>query len=147
MKLVAGILVLLCAALGAAGCGDGDKNDFINDYNDIVRKYRSLPGEVGSAISGASNQTDARLEKQFSDLATRTRNEADELAQLDPPDDAKDEYDAYVAGLREVARHLDDVAEAAKAHSTSKARKAAESLVDDAQELTREEDALKKAVE
>jgi hypothetical protein len=144
----AGASAVLCAVvvIAAVGCGSSDSKKFVDDYNKVVKKNSTLASDVGSAITGAPGKTDAQLAKQFDDLAARTRREADDLDKLSPPDSAGDELDALVKDLRPAAGHLSDVASAARAHSSSKARTATQALVNDSEALAKEEDALKKAV-
>jgi hypothetical protein len=142
-------VALLCAvAVGPAGCSGGeDSNDFRKSYNQIAREYSSLPVEVGSAVRGASAKSDKELEKLFADLADRLSDQVAKLKKLDPPDDAQDEYDAFVARLGKVDDDLRAISAAAKAHSAKRAEKGARALVSDSRDVTKAEDALKKAVD
>jgi hypothetical protein len=142
-------VALLCAAaFGAADCGGGDDTgDFRKSYNAIVKQYTSLPVEIGSAVRGASAKSDKALEKQFDDLADRLSDEVAKLRKLDPPDDAKDEYDAFVAGLAKVDDDLRAISDAANVHSSSRAEKGARALVRHSRDVSKEEDALKEAVD
>jgi hypothetical protein len=142
------LLVCVVAALTAAGCGGGDNsNHFRSDYNKIVREFSSLPTDIGAAIRGASASSDAALARDFNRLADRVSQEAARMRKLDPPDGAKDEFDAFVAGLAKLGDDLTKIADAAKAHSTKKAKSGADALVRDSDRLSKQEDALKKAVD
>jgi hypothetical protein len=149
MKREAWAGALLCAiAVGAAGCGgDDNSNDFRKSYNAIVKQYTSLPVEIGSAVRGASAKSDKELEKQFDGLASRLSEEVAKLRKLDPPDDAKNEYDAFVAGLAKVDDDLRAISDAAKVHSSSRAEKGARALVRHSKDVSKDEDTLKKAVD
>jgi hypothetical protein len=140
--------LLLVAAIAAAGCGGGDdSNDFRKGYNAVVRQYSSLPGEVGTAVRGASAKTDKQLEAQFTDLADRLSDELAKLRKLHPPGRAKDEYKAFIDDLAKVEDDLDAIARSAKAHSAKQASKASKALVKDSTSVDKDEDALKKAVD
>jgi len=149
MRKAARAVTLLCVAtLVGAGCGEADRSkDFREDYNRIVRQYSSLPREVGGAIRGASGKSDKALASQFGRLADRVRQEVQKFQKLDPPEDAADEFDAFVAGLGKVSDDLRAISQAGKEHNSSKAQAAARSLVRDAEQVSRKEDALKKAVD
>jgi hypothetical protein len=140
---------LLCAAaIAAAGCGDGDgSEDFREDYNAVVRKYSSLPGEVGTAVSQAEDKSARELEKQFGDLADQLAAEVRDLRRLDAPDDARDEFKTFVDGLAEVRDDLREISMGAAENSSRRVSAAAEALVEHSREVSREEDALKRAVE
>jgi hypothetical protein len=149
MKREAGAVALLWPlAVAAAGCGSGgDSNDFRTSYNEIARKYSSLPVEVGTAVRGASAKSDRELERQFADLADRLSDQVAKLKKLDPPDDARDEYHAFVAELGKVDDDLRAISDAAKAHSRKRAEKGARALVSDSKDVSQAEDALKRAVD
>jgi hypothetical protein len=132
---------------GATGCGDNKSKDFRTDYNKIVREYSSLPVDVGTAIRGASSKSDKQLATQFGDLSDRISQEVAKLKKLDPPDGAKNEFDAFVGGLDKVGGDLRSISDAAKAHSSSRAKAGARALLQDAKQVSRQEDALKKAVD
>jgi hypothetical protein len=144
-----GALALLCALAVAAatGCGGSDSKDFAKEYNKIVREFRTLPSDVGSAVGGASAKSDVALAAQFRGLANRASREVDKLAKLSPPDDAKDEFNAFVGVLRRIAGDLRAISSAAAAHDASKARHSTRSLIEDAKRASGAERALKKAVD
>jgi hypothetical protein len=139
-----GALLLLVAAVVAVGCGGGD---FRKDYNDTVRQYSSLPTDVGNAVRGASARSDSQHAAQFGDLARRLSAEVEQLRKLDPPDDARDEYDGYLDGLAKVDGDLSTIADAARAHSSTRTTRAAGALVEDSRAVSNAETALKKAVD
>jgi hypothetical protein len=142
--------VLLCAAaIAAAGCGGGDDDSeaFRKDYNAVVRKYSSLPGEVGTAVRQAEDKSARELEKEFRDLGDRLAAEVSELRRLDAPDDAADEYKSFVDGLARVRDDLRAIAAGAAENSTRQVTDAAEALVEHSKQVSRDEDALKRAVE
>jgi len=140
--------LLLVAAAAAVGCGGGDdSNQFRKDYNAIVRQYASLPTEVGNAARGASASSDKQLQAEFSDLAKRLSAEVGKLRKLDPPGDAKDQYDAFVNGLAKVDDDLSAIARGAKAHSSKRTTRAGTALVEDSKDVSDAETALKKAVD
>src|SRR3954470_6222461 len=128
MQIRPGATLVVCAVAGvagvaAAGCGGGDDSkDFRSDYNKIVREYSTLPTDIGAAIRGASASSDAALARQFKRLSDRLSREAAKMRKLDPPDGARDEFDAFVAGLSRLGGDLTKLADAAKAHSTEKAK-------------------------
>ena len=150
MRTQGGATVLVCivAAATAAGCGGGDdSNDFRSGYNKVVREFSSLPNDIGAAVRGASAKSDAALAREFNRLAARVSQEAAEMKKLNPPDGAKDEFDAFVAGLSRLGDDLTRIADAARAHSSKDAKSGAEALVHDSESLTKQENSLKKAVD
>lgn len=149
MKAAACGVALLCVtALTAGACGGEDESkDFRKEYNAVVRTYASLPGEVGSAVSQAGRESAKALEKQFTELADKLSAEVRALRRLDPPEAASEEFKAFVDGLAKVRDDLRAIASGAAENSSRQVTDAAKELVDDSQQVSRDEDALKKAVD
>jgi hypothetical protein len=132
MKLTSAAVLLVL--LLSAGCG-GDDSSFTEGYNKAVQPLSQLGQGMGSRP------------REFARLATRTKQTRDNLAKLDPPDDAKDEFDALLARLDEVTADLEAVAKTARTGDVLKQREAAEDLVKSSTAVERAETALKQAVE
>jgi hypothetical protein len=150
MKAAACGVALLCAvALAAPGCGGDDEasESFRNDYNAVVRTYASLPGEVSAAVSEAGDKSARELERQFSRLADRLDAEVRALRRLDPPDDAREEFKAFVDALAKVGDDLRRISSGAAENSSRQVSDAARNLVEDSKAVSRAEDRLKNAVE
>jgi hypothetical protein len=128
----AGVLLVLLAAVG---CGGGSGDSFAEDYNKAVRPLSQLKTDVGTSAA------------EFDRLADRTRQTRENLAGLDPPDDAQDEMDTLLDGLSGVMRDLKSVADAVRSKGPVKQRRAAKRLVDSSAEVQRAEAALQAAVE
>src|SRR5215210_1561193 len=86
-RSAATVLVLLAVA----GCG-GDDSTFTQDYNRAVRPLSRLGQHIGTKPSS------------FDTLAKRTGQTRANLAELDPPEDARDEMDALVRSSNAVER-------------------------------------------
>jgi transcriptional regulator with GAF, ATPase, and Fis domain len=132
MKLTSpGALVVL---LWLAACGGGT-GSFTDDYNEAVRPLAELGAKVG---------TEAR---EFDRLARRTRLTRENLATLEPPEEARDELDALLGELQAVSRDLASVADATRSDDPVRQRRAAQRLVRSSERVERAEIALKRAIE
>ena len=132
MKLTSPVALLVLLVL--AGCGGGN-DSFTADYNEAVKPLAEL--QTGGGSSAA----------EFDRLASRTKQTRENLADLDPPDDAQDEMDTLLAGLEGVTRDLSAVAEAVRAKDPAEQADAAKQLVKSSAEVQQAESALQQAVE
>lgn len=132
MKLTSSAVVLVLLAL--AGCGGSDSS-FAEDYNEAVEPLSQLGQGMGTDAS------------EFDRLARRTEQTRDNLAELDAPDDAKEQFDALLARLDQVTDDLSAVASATRSKDVVKQRRAAERLVKSSAEVQQAETALRAAVE
>ena len=93
---------------------------------------------------GEGMGTDA---SEFNRLARRTERTRDNLAELDAPDDAKEEFDVLLARLDQVTGDLRAVARSTRSKDVVKQRRAAKRLVRSSTEVQRAEAALRRAVD
>jgi hypothetical protein len=131
MRLASAAAVLVL--LAAAGCG-GDDSSFTQDYNRAVRPLSRLGGQLDTKPSS------------FDRLARRTAATRRNLEKLDPPDGARDEFDAMLARLDSVVSDLRRVARTARGHDVVKQRRAARALVRSSTAVEQAETRLKAAV-
>jgi hypothetical protein len=146
-RRLASAAVTICAiALPVAGCG-GDSDQFREEYNAAVEKLTNINSDIGSATGGAAGRSNAAIAKQFEKIADTAETTRSDLADLEPPEDAKDEFDALLSALRDGVKDLRAVASAAKADNPEEASQAVQQLAQSGQEITRAENALKQAVD
>ena len=126
--------VALLVLLVVAGCG-GSNDSFTDDYNEAVKPLSELKTSGGSSAG------------EFDRLADRTKKTRENLADLDPPDDAQDEMDKLLTGLEGVTRDLNAVADAVREKDPAQQAEAAKQLVKSSSEVQRAETALQQAVE
>jgi hypothetical protein len=132
MKLTSPVALLVL--LVVAGCG-GSGDSFTDDYNEAVKPLSELGANVGSSAG------------EFDRLAAKTKKTRDNLADLDPPEDAQDEMDKLLTGLEGVTRDLSAVADAVREKDPAEQAEAAKQLVQSSSEVQRAETALQQAVE
>jgi hypothetical protein len=145
--LTAACLAALAVALPAAGCGGDDSDQFREDYNAAVEKLSRINSDIGSATGGSAGQSNDAIAKEFDKIADTAEQTRSDLADLDPPDDAKEEFDTLLSSLGKGVDDLRAVASAAKSDNPAKANEAVRDLARTGQEITEAEDALKKAVD
>jgi hypothetical protein len=139
---VAITVVALAVSLPLAACGGGgDDESFKEDYNTAVKPLTEANlGEGGEESNGA-------VANQLGTLADKTQQARDNLAELDPPNDAKDEFDRLLDLLPQAKDNLSAVANAAKEGDPTAAAKAQKELVETSGEIQEAERALRQAVD
>jgi multidrug resistance efflux pump len=109
------LIPALAAALAAAGCGSGSKNDYVQSVNKAeasLQKSLSSVNSIGASSSGAD--VAATLEKGGSALDAA----ADDFNNIKPPDDAKHAHGKIVDGLHKLAGTFRDAAKSAQGAKT-----------------------------
>jgi hypothetical protein len=124
---------LLLVLLPVAGCQSSGES-FADAYNDAARPLTELRADVGTRPA------------EFERLAQRTERTRANLAELEPPEEARDELDRLLRGLDEATRDLEAVARAARSRDVPEQREAAQRLVRSSAEVQRAETALQRAV-
>jgi hypothetical protein len=143
---IAGTVCALALVLPVAGCGGDDSNQFREDYNAAVENLTEINSEIGSATNGAG-QSNAAIAKQLDEIADAADTARGEIADLDPPEDAKQEFDKLLAALETGVDDLRSMASAAKSGDPAQAQTAAQDLVKSGQQITAAENALRTAVD
>jgi hypothetical protein len=143
------VALALACLLGIAftACGEDENNEFKEDYNTAVKPLSELNRDIGSSLSGAAGQSNDAIATQFDKLADKAQQARDNLAELDPPEDAKESFDKLLSSLQDGTDDLRAVASAAKEGDPQEARQAAQDLVSSGQEIQKAETALQKDVD
>ncbi len=147
ISFVATAVCALALVVGVAGCGGDDSNQFREDYNAAVENLTEINSEIGSATAGGAGQSNAAIAKELDEIADAADTARGEIADLDPPEDAKQEFDKLLAALDTGVDDLRSMATAAKSGDSAKAQTAAQELVKSGQQITAAENALKTAVD
>ena len=134
-------------ALPAAGCGSDESDQFREDYNAAVDRLSKINTEIGSAAGDATDQTNSEIAREFNQIADTAEQTRSDLSGLEPPEDAKDEFDELLSALRAGVEDLRSVAKAARSNNPAEANEAVRKLTQTGQEITEAENALKQAVD
>lgn len=145
---VAITVVVLASSLPIAACGGGgDDENFKEDYNAAVKPLTELNSDIGNSLGGAGGQSNQAIAKEFDKLASKAQETRENLAELDPPEDAKEEFDNLVSALKDGADDLKAVADAARDGNPAKARQAGQDLVKSGTAVQEAETKLQTAVD
>ena len=146
-RLAAVGALVLALALTTAACGDDEDNEFKDDYNAAVRPLSELNTDIGDSIGSASGKSNDAIAQEFEKLADKAGQTRDNLAGLEPPGDAKEEFDELLAALEDGTEDLRAVAAAAKDGDPAAAGQASQDLVQSGQKIQEAETALQQAVD
>ena len=118
------VVIAIAAAAGiAAGCGNGEQNDYVDQVNAIQQDIADAATEAGS--SAPSNpQEAADVGHQIADAFAQG---ADDLEAVDPPEEVADLHQQLTDELSTVS---DDINQAADTFESGNAQQAAQAAVD-----------------
>ncbi|MGI8845103.1 MAG: hypothetical protein ACR2HC_02845 [Thermoleophilaceae bacterium] len=137
--------VTALVALPLAGCGQSDKDKYVNDYKPLNDKLLTLGDDLGKAVSGAGSESNSQLATRFTKLGTRFKTLRSDISGLETPGDLKDESKGLTSALGSTQKDVEAIAAAAKGSDPSAARSASMKLVADAQKVNTTQNTLAKA--
>jgi hypothetical protein len=118
-RRLAALLPVLAVTAVAAGCGGSDDADFVDGYNQAVAPLTTVMTDL-NADPGDPAAASKSLEKVADGLdGVRT-----DLAALEPPQDAADEFDSMLGQLEKGTEQVRAMASAAEAGDVQKLTKA-----------------------
>jgi hypothetical protein len=140
---------LLLAALIGLGCGESDDTTdrFRDGYNAAIGRLNEVNTNLQESGGELETQPGAKIAREFERIADAFAQTRAELAELAPPEEARDELDELLAAIREGVRDIRDVAAAAREGNQDRFQDATEALSESGAEITRAEQELKDAVE
>jgi hypothetical protein len=131
-RLLSLVAVLATAALIGCGGDDGPTaDDASSAYESVQTGLENLGQDIGRQMQDARSQTNARLERAFDQLQARADEAAEQLRDLDVPDDLADERDALRDAVDRGTDSLGDIVDAARNADPDAATEAAQQLVED----------------
>jgi uncharacterized phage infection (PIP) family protein YhgE len=139
--------LMIVASFALVACGESEDNQFKEDYNQAVKPLSELNSDIGNSIGTAAGKSNSELANEFNKLADKAQQTRDNLSDLDPPDDAKEEFDKLLSSLQDGTDDLKAVAQAAKDGDPQAAAKASQDLVQSGTEIQKAETALQQAVD
>ena len=139
--------LMIVASFALVACGESEDNQFKEDYNEAVKPLSELNSDIGNSIGTAAGKSNNELANEFNKLADKAQQTRDNLSELDPPDDAKEEFDKLLSSLQDGTDDLKAVATAAREGDPQAAAKASQDLVQSGTEIQKAETALQQAVD
>jgi hypothetical protein len=143
LRRTAALPVVLAVAVIAAGCASPEDVEFVDDYNAAVAPLTTTMSRLSSSIAGEPEAASKALDR----VADRLVDVRADLAALDPPDDAADEFDRLLVMLGKSTKQVRAMARATKAGDLKRLGKATTDLTASASKLIAIEQELRAVVE
>ena len=144
-RWLTGVAALAASALVGAGCGESEKDEFIDAYNPLNERLLKIGRSVGGAPLEAGTESNAKLAQRFNRYADDLDKVNRDLAALDTPADLKDESKALTRAIGVVIVDLENVATAAREADQRRAAAATLSLTDHSNAVNQAQNRLAKA--
>ena len=140
---------LLLAAVIGLGCGEDDDttDQFRDGYNAAIERLNEVNTNLEESGEELASQPGSRIAREFQRIAGAAAQTRAELAELAPPEEARDEFDQLLAAIRDGVKNIREVADAAREGNQDRFQEATEALSESGEEISRAEAELKDAVE
>jgi len=115
-RRLAALLPLLAVSAAVAACGGSDDADFVDGYNKAVAPLNTMMTDLGATSPGDP----AAASKSLNQVANGLDEVRTNLAALEPPADAADEFDQMLGALDKGTDQVRDMAGAAKSGNIEK---------------------------
>jgi hypothetical protein len=140
--------LVLAAAVMGLGCGDDDDtaDRFRDDYNAAIERLNEVNTSIQESGAELAGKSAGEIAGEFDRIAQTAERTRSNLAQLDPPEDARDEFDELLTAIEDGVRDIRNVADAARQENQERFLEATRELSESGQEISEAEAALKDAV-
>jgi hypothetical protein len=140
---------LLVAAFAAVGCGEDDDSAdrFRDGYNAAIEQLNAVNTEIRESGEELATRSGPQIAREFNRIAETAAQTRADLSELEPPEDARDEFDDLLAAIGEGVASIRAVANAARKEDQQQFQDAIEALSESGEEISAAETELKDAVE
>jgi methyl-accepting chemotaxis protein len=139
----------LAVGLVLAGCGEDDDaaDEFRDGYNAAVERLNEVNSNIQESGEELASKPGGQIAREFDRIAETADRTRANLAELEPPEDARDEFDRLLAAIEGGVGDIRTVADAARRENPERFQEATEQLSESGQEISQAENELKDAVE
>ena len=140
---------LLLAALVGVGCGGEDEtaDQFRDGYNAAIERLNEVNSNIEESGEELATQPGSEIAREFERIAETAAQTRADLAELEPPEDARDAFDELLGAIEEGVTDIRAVADAARKRNQEQYQEATQALSESSEEITQAESELKDAVE
>ena len=142
-------IFLLIAALAASGCGGDDDtaDQFRDGYNAAIQRLNAVNSDIQESGEELARKPGPQIAKEFDRIAETAAQTRADLAELEAPEGAGDEFDALLGAIEDGVANIRAVADAARKENQQQFQNATEALSESGEEISAAEAELKDAVE
>lgn len=143
-------LIALLATAALIGCGGSDDpsaEDAQSAYRSVQSQLSDLGQSIGRQLQSSAGQSDAALQRAFTQLQERADQATEQLRELDVPGDLADERDALRDAVDRGTEDLGDVVAAIRDADPAAAGEAARQLIADSQAIADARAAFERALD
>lgn len=138
-------LLIALAAFASPGCGEDEKDKFVEDYRPLNDRLLQVGKDLGKGLQTAEGKSNKALSEQFAAFALRLDAINKGIRALDTPDDLRDERDVLALRINDTIKNLQDISGAAAEGDPQAAAAATVELGTNSQALNRAQNKLAKA--
>jgi hypothetical protein len=149
ISLLLAALMPVLAALVVAGCGEDDDtaDQFRDGYNAAIQRLNAVNSDIRESGEELASKPGPQIAREFDRIAETAAQTRSDLSQLEPPEDARDEFDELLAAIKDGAANIRAVADAARRENQQQFLDATKALSESGEEISAAENELKDAVE
>jgi hypothetical protein len=143
------VIFLAVAALAAAGCGGDDDtaDEFRDGYNAAIERLNDVNSNINESGEELASQPGRKIAREFDQIAETAAQTRSDLAALEPPEEAREEFDALLTAIQDGVANIRAVADAARKENQQQFLDAVQALSQSGEEISQAEAELKDAVE
>jgi methyl-accepting chemotaxis protein len=140
---------VLLAAVSGPGCGgDDDTADRFRDgYNAAIERLNEVNTSLQEGGEELATKPGSQIAREFERIANAAAETRANLADLAPPEEARDEFDELLGAIREGVKDIRGVADAAREGNQERFQEATDALAESGEEISSAEAELKDALE
>jgi methyl-accepting chemotaxis protein len=138
----------LAVGLVMAGCGEDDDeaDEFRDGYNAAVERLNEVNSNIEESGEELASKPGGQIAREFDRIAKTADRTRANLAELEPPEEAQDEFDRLLAAIEDGVGDIRAVADAARQENPERFQEATEQLSESGQEISQAENEFKDAV-
>jgi hypothetical protein len=142
-------VLALAVGLALAGCGEDEDaaNEFREGYNAAVERLNQVNSNIQESGEGLASRPGGEIAREFDRIAQTADRTRANLAELEPPEDAQEEFDRLLEAIQGGVDDIRAVADAARQENPERFQEATVELSESGQEISQAENELKDAVE